>query len=426
MSELLVSGGTPLEGELTVHGAKNSVLPILAACLLTREQVTIHNCPRLTDVAAALEILEHLGCTAQWDDGALTLDPSAADGGEIPEQLMRSMRSSIIFLGPVLARSGAVRLTYPGGCELGPRPIDLHLAAMRSLGAHVAAGTEGLLCEGRLTGCDIHLSIPSVGATENAMLAAMGAEGTTYISNAAREPEIVDLERFLNCLGGRVRGAGSSVISVEGMRPLSGGHYTIMGDRIVAATLLAAGAAAGGSVRLKGVDWRHVATVSAVLMEAGCGVYSDGQGVTLHRDPARPLRGVSTIRTAPYPGFPTDAQAPVMAALAAGQGTTMFVENMFDSRYRHVSELARMGADITVEGRVALVRGVRRLHGARVEATDLRGGGALAVAALGAEGETVITGVHHIDRGYAGLEDMVRHLGGTMKRREDTDEAKGA
>ena len=356
MSELLVSGGTPLEGELTVHGAKNSVLPILAACLLTREQVTIHNCPRLTDVAAALEILEHLGCTAQWDDGALTLDPSAADGGEIPEQLMRSMRSSIIFLGPVLARSGAVRLTYPGGCELGPRPIDLHLAAMRSLGAHVAAGTEGLLCEGRLTGCDIHLSIPSVGATENAMLAAMGAEGTTYISNAAREPEIVDLERFLNCLGGRVRGAGSSVISVEGMRHLSGGHYTIMGDRIVAATLLAAGAAAGGSVRLKGVDWRHVATVSAVLMEAGCGVYSDGQGVTLHRDPARPLRGVSTIRTAPYPGFPTDAQAPVMAALAAGQGTTMFVENMFDSRYRHVSELARMGADITVEGRVALVR----------------------------------------------------------------------
>lgn len=258
------------------------------------------------------------------------------------------------------------------------------------------------------------------------MLAAMGAEGTTYISNAAREPEIVDLERFLNCLGGRVQGAGSSVISVEGMRPLSGGHYTIMGDRIVAATLLAAGAAAGGSVRLKGVDWRHVATVSAVLMEAGCGVYSDGQGVTLHRDPARPLRGVSTIRTAPYPGFPTDAQAPVMAALAAGQGTTMFVENMFDSRYRHVSELARMGADITVEGRVALVRGVRRLHGARVEATDLRGGGALAVAALGAEGETVITGVHHIDRGYAGLEDMVRRLGGTMKRREDTDEAKGA
>ena len=207
---------------------------------------------------------------------------------------------------------------------------------------------------------------------------------------------------------------------------MSGGHYTIMGDRIVAATLLAAGAAAGGSVRLKGVDWRHVATVSAVLMEAGCGVYSDGQGVPLHRDPARPLRGVSTIRTAPYPGFPTDAQAPVMAALAAGQGTTMFVENMFDSRYRHVSELARMGADITVEGRVALVRGVRRLHGARVEATDLRGGGALAVAALGAEGETVITGVHHIDRGYAGLEDMVRRLGGTMKRREDTDEAKGA
>lgn len=244
---------------------------------------------------------------------------------------MRSMRSSIIFLGPVLARSGAVRLTYPGGCELAPGPLTYIWRRCAPWARMWPLAPEGLLCEGRLTGCDIHLSIPSVGATENAMLAAMGAEGTTYISNAAREPEIVDLERFLNCLGGRVRGAGSSVISVEGMRPLSGGHYTIMGDRIVAATLLAAGAAAGGSVRLKGVDWRHVATVSAVLMEAGCGVYSDGQGVTLHRDPARPLRGVSTIRTAPYPGFPTDAQAPVMAALAAGQGTTMFVENMFDA-----------------------------------------------------------------------------------------------
>lgn len=259
------------------------------------------------------------------------------------------------------------------------------------------------------------------------MLAAMGAEGTTYISNAAREPEIVDLERFLNCLGGRVRGAGSSVISVEGMRPLSGGHYTIMGDRIVAATLLAAGAAAGGSVRLKGVDWRHVATVSAVLMEAGCGVYSDGQGVTLHRDPARPAAGSVHHPYRPLSRLSHRRSGPGHGGSGRpGRERPCSLENMFDSRYRHVSELARMGADITVEGRVALVRGVRRLHGARVEATDLRGGGALAVAALGAEGETVITGVHHIDRGYAGLEDMVRRLGGTMKRREDTDEAKGA
>ena len=418
MSEFHISGGIPLEGELTVHGAKNSVLPILAACLLTRRQVTIQNCPRLTDVSAALTILEHLGCTARWEGNTVVLDPSAADGTEIPEGLMRSMRSSIIFLGPLLARNGLARLTYPGGCELGPRPIDLHLAAMRQLGAKVTEGPEGLCCEGRLVGCDIHLSIPSVGATENAMLAAVGAAGETTITNAAREPEIMELQRFLNLLGGKVRGAGSSTISVEGMRPLFGGSYTIMGDRIVAITLMSAAAAAGGTVRLEGVDWRHVSTVSAVLAEAGCGVYSDSGGVTVSRDAGRPLRGVPTIRTAPYPGFPTDGQAPVMAALAAGQGTTMFVENMFDSRYRHVPELVRMGADITTEGRVALVRAVSKLHGARVEAADLRGGGALAVAALGAEGDTVLSGVHHIDRGYERLETLVCQLGGSMTRQE--------
>lgn len=416
MSEFHISGGIALEGELTVQGAKNSVLPILAACLLTRREVVVRNCPKLTDVQAALEILEHLGCQTRWEGNSVVLDPSGADGTEIPDRLMRAMRSSIIFLGPVLARNGMVRLSYPGGCELGPRPIDLHLAAVTALGASAGEGPEGLWCRGRLRGCDIHLSIPSVGATENIMLSAMGAEGTTTVTNAAREPEIVELQRFLNLLGGRVQGAGSSVITVEGRRELSGGSYDIMGDRIVCATLMSAVAAAGGAVRLRGVDWRHVATVSAVLAEAGCGVSSDEGGVTVTRDPGRTLRGVPTVRTAPYPGFPTDAQAPVMAALAAGQGSTLFVENMFDSRYRHVSELIRMGADITVEGRVALVRGVERLHGARVEASDLRGGGALAVAALGAKGDTILSGLHHIDRGYECLEGMVTGLGGRMTR----------
>lgn len=417
MSEFHISGGIPLEGELTVHGAKNSVLPILAACLLARRQVVIQNCPRLTDVTAALAILEQLGCPSHREGDAVVLDPSAANGTEIPEELMRSMRSSIIFLGPMLARNGLARVTYPGGCELGPRPIDLHLAAMRQLGARVTEGQEGLCCEGVLTGSAIHLSIPSVGATENAMLAAMGAAGETTITNAAREPEIIELQRFLTLLGGDVRGAGSSIITVAGRRPLSGGSYTVMGDRIVAITLMSAAAAAGGNIRLEGVDWRHVATVSAVLAEAGCGVYSDSRGVTVSRELGRSLQGVPTIRTAPYPGFPTDGQAPVMAALAAGQGSTLFVENLFDSRYRHVPELVRMGADITTEGRVALVRAVPKLHGARVEATDLRGGGALAVAALGAEGDTVLSGIQHIDRGYEDLENMVRRLGGRMARR---------
>lgn len=418
MCEFLISGGQPLEGELTVQGAKNSVLPVLAACLLAGQPVLLRGCPRLTDVEAALKILTHLGCRISWAEDGLLIDPAEADGDEIPENLMRAMRSSVIFLGPLLAKNGAAHLTYPGGCELGPRPIDLHLAAMRALGAEVSEGAEGLVCKGKLTGCEITLAIPSVGATENAMLAAMGADGVTSINNAAREPEIAELQRFLNLLGGRVRGAGGSVITVEGRRALGGGEYAIMGDRIVAATLMSAAAAAGGDVRLDGVDWRHVSTVSAVLAEAGCSVLSDSRGIRVSRRSDHPLRGDLTIRTAPYPGFPTDAQAPVMAALCAGRGTALFVENVFDSRYRHVSELVRMGADITVEGRVALVRGVPRLHGARVECTDLRGGGALVAAALGAEGETVLTGLRHIDRGYERLEKMAEQLGGRITRRE--------
>lgn len=251
------------------------------------------------------------------------------------------------------------------------------------------------------------------------MLCAVGASGPTTIANAAREPEIGDLQSFLNCLGACVRGAGSSTIAVEGGRTLSGGEYTVMGDRIVAATLLSAAACAGGRVRLGGVDWRHLATVLSVLHQAGCRVESKLEYVELERDRDTPLKGAPTIRTAPYPGFPTDAQAPVMAALAASRGCTLFVETMFDSRYRHVPELIRMGADITTEGRVALVRGVERLRGARVEASDLRGGGALAVAALGAEGATVLSGLRHIDRGYEGLEGMLQALGARVERREE-------
>lgn len=417
MSVMYIRGGGPLEGELAVHGAKNSVLPILAACLLAREPVVLHNCPRLTDVTAALGILRRLGCRVEQEGHTITIDPAGASGCSISEEQMRAMRSSIIFLGPLLARAGEAHLTYPGGCELGPRPIDLHLSAIRALGCEVRE-EGGIHCQGRPLGGEIQLSLPSVGATENAMLCAVGAQGPTTITNAAREPEIGDLQSFLNRLGAGIRGAGSSTITVEGGCALSGGAYTIMGDRIVAATLLSAAACAGGRVRLSGVDWRHLATVLSVFHQAGCRVESRLEYVELSRDRGTPLRGVPTVRTAPYPGFPTDAQAPVMAALAASQGCTLFVETMFDSRYRHVPELIRMGADITTEGRVALVRGVERLRGARVEAADLRGGGALAVAALGAEGTTVLSGLRHIDRGYEGLEEMLRALGASVERRE--------
>lgn len=420
MSYFQISGGIPLKGAVPVHGAKNSVLPILAACLLARGEVTLHNCPELTDVSAALEILKHLGCGSRRSGETVTVSPAAPTGSSVPEALMRSMRSSIIFLGPLLARTGEAHLTMPGGCEIGARPIDLHLAAIRTLGAAIAEDEDGLHCTagpGGLRGGDIHLSLASVGATENAMLAACGAAGTTTITNAAREPEIVALADFLNRLGGKVTGAGGGVVTVEGGRPLGGGEYTVMGDRIVAATLLACGACAGGDVTVTGVDWRQVSTVAAVLSEAGCTVTSGVGSIRLCRDPDTLLQGVSAVRTAPYPGFPTDAQAPVMAALAASRGATVFVENLFESRYRHVPELRRMGADIDVEGRVAVVRGVPRLHAARLEAHDLRGGGALTAAALGAEGVSCVHGLRHIDRGYQRLEELLRALGADIVRR---------
>lgn len=414
MSAYVIEGGRALDGSVQIHGAKNSVLPILAACLLAPGACVIQNCPRLSDVEASLAILRHLGCRAERQGEAVVVDASAPTRFDVPDRLMREMRSSVIFLGAILGRMGKARLCTPGGCELGPRPIDLHLAAIRALGGTVEEQGGSLLCHGQLRGADIVLSLPSVGATENAMLAAVCAQGTTTITNAAREPEIVDLQGFLQALGANVRGAGSSVITVEGGIPLHGGSYRVMGDRIVAATYLTAAAAAGGSVEVTGVDWRTLSTVTAVLKEAGCRVTSGADRIFLRTE--GPLKGVRPVRTAPYPGFPTDAQAPLMAALAGGTGCTVFLENMFESRYRHVDELIRMGADIRVEGRVAVVYGVSRLHGAPVMATDLRGGAALVVAALGAEGTSTVTGLHHIDRGYQSLEYDLQCLGASIRR----------
>ena len=416
MSAYLVEGGNRLQGTARVHGAKNSVLPILAATILCPGESVVHNCPDLSDVRASIAILEHLGCRVERAGDTVTVDASALTGRDVPDALMREMRSSVIFLGAILARLGEAIMSFPGGCELGPRPIDLHMAAIRSLGAQVREQGGELHCSaaGGLAGCEITFSIPSVGATENAMLCACGAEGVTVICNAAREPEIVDLQAFLRALGADVRGAGTSVITVRGKKPLHGGEHTVMPDRIVAATLLTAVAAAGGEAELLGTDYRQLSTVTAVLTEAGCRIRSGSDSIHICRE--APLRGVRPIRTAPYPGFPTDAQPPVMAALCRGTGTTVFVENMFESRYRHVDELSRMGADIRVEGKVAVVCGVERLHGAALQAADLRGGAALVVAALGAEGRSEITGLHHMDRGYYGLEDTLRGLGADIVR----------
>ena len=406
MSQLLVRGGQPLHGEVTIQGAKNSVLPILAATVLTGDRVVLRGCPRLRDVDASIRILQSLGCRAQWEGDALTVDTAALNRCEISDILMREMRSSAIFLGAVLARLGRADISYPGGCELGPRPIDLHLSGLRDLGADIREEGGILHCTAsRLAGRELMLSLPSVGATENLMLAACGAEGTTVISNAAREPEIVDLQDFLNACGAEVSGAGSTSVTIRGGKPLHGCEFRCMPDRIVAATYLCACASAGGEVYLRGARERHLATVADALRQAGCTVAGDGEGIACRC--RRRLRAVRPVRTAPYPGFATDAQAVLMAAMLKSRGTTVFEENIFENRYRHVDELTRMGAEIRVAGRVAVVTGVERLSGAAVRCTDLRGGAALCVAALAADGETRIFETAHIDRGY---EDIVRDL----------------
>ncbi len=417
MNLIAVEGGRRLGGELTVQSAKNGVLPVLAAAILCREPCLIRRCPRLSDVDTAVRILRHLGAQARWEGEDLLIDARELTRCDVPEELMRRMRSSVIFLGAILARCGRAEMSYPGGCELGPRPIDLHLSALRALGAEIREEAGTLRCEApRLTGADIVLSLPSVGATENAILAACGADGTTTISNAAREPEIADLQLFLQKAGVRITGAGSSTVTVRGGLPGRGCEHRCLGDRIAAATYLSAAAAAGGEIFLRGVDYRHLSTVTTALRQAGCLVESEKDAVRLTA-PAR-LRAIPPVRTSPYPGFPTDAQAVLMAALLRSRGTTVFVENMFDSRYRHVPELVRLGADIRTEGRVAVVCGAERLHGARVRAADLRGGAALVLAGLQAEGTTEVEQIHHIERGYADLVGDLRALGAEIRLRE--------
>ena len=415
MSFLTITGRRPLSGGLTVQGAKNSVLPILAACVLVPGECVLHNCPDLSDVRATLGILQDLGCRVSRQGSTVCVDAAGLDCGVIPPEQMRQMRSSFIFFGAILGRVGEAVLSYPGGCELGPRPIDLHLEALRRLGAEIWEENGVVYGRGgsRLRGGEVHLSFPSVGATENAMLAACMCTGETVITGAAKEPEIEDLQAFLNAAGAWVRGAGSDTILVRGGRRLHGTEHRVIGDRIVAATCLAAVGAAGGFGELRGVQGRWFRPVIQTLERAGCVICESDDTLSVRAE--RPLHDGGAICTAPYPGFPTDAQAVVMAALAGGIGESRFEETVFQSRYGHVPELLRMGADIRVDGRRALVRG-RPLHGAWVESTDLRGGAALVVAALAAEGVTRVGALHHIDRGYECVEGIFSQLGAEIYR----------
>ena len=410
MNVYTINGGNRLYGEIEAQGAKNSALPILAACVLADGESVVENCPRLSDVDNTVEILRGLGCKCERSGSEVTVDASGVCTSAVPDELMREMRSSVIFLGAVLARTGEAEICSPGGCEIGRRPIDLHISALRSMGAEIVRdGDRMLFRAAKLKGCDISLAFPSVGATENIMLAATAAEGITRIHNPAREPEICDLQAFLRAMGARVSGAGGLTIEIEGGHKLHGVRHRVLPDRIATVTYLAAAAAAGGAVTVSGARPYQFSAVSAALREAGCEITERSGRVTLVRH--RPLRAIGPVRTMPYPGFPTDAQSILMSVLASAEGSTIFVENIFENRFRHAGELEKMGADIYVEGRVAVVTGVKRLRGAPVVATDLRGGAGLAVAALGAEGRTRIEDAGHIARGYEQLDVALRTLG---------------
>lgn len=410
----VVQGGKKLSGRVRVHGAKNSVLPIMAACILAGDECTIYDCPDLSDVKHTVNILKTLGCSAELKDSILSVDSNSICRYEIPEELMREMRSSIIFLGALAGKMGRARVSAPGGCELGNRPIDIHIKALRELGMRITEKNGFLEADAsNMHTGDVHLSFPSVGATENIILSCTRLKGETTISNAAKEPEIVDLCDFLNKMGANITGAGTEFIKITGVPSVKGAHHKVIPDRIVASTLMCAAMTTGSELELLNVRREHLGAVVAVLREAGARIefFKDKMYI---RAPEK-IQPVDMIKTQVYPGFPTDSQSVMMAALCFGKGTSVIVENVFDSRYKIIPELTKMGADILQDGRVAVIKG-SALHGAHMRAMDLRGGAALTVAALGAEGESVINDIFYIERGYENLDIQLAELGADIKK----------
>lgn len=418
MSKLKVVGGDVLTGELTVHGSKNAALPILAAAVLFCEPVELSNCPPLRDVENMLLLLEKLGCHCVRQGERVTVDPRGIDKTTLDANITGRLRSSLFLLGPLLGRFREASAVYPGGCDIGRRPIDLHLFGLRLLGGEIEEREGRIFCRTTgLKGADIQLDYPSVGATENLIMAACVAEGDTRIINGACEPEIVSLCEFLNRGGFSIHGAGTPEITVCGGRKCHGISYRLPGDRIVAGTYLVAGAMTGGEIFLRGQDGRELVAPLNKLREAGCLVRQEEKGLYL-KGPRRP-RELKKLETRPYPGFPTDLQSPFFSLCTVARGTSVVVETIFENRFAHGEELGRMGALCHIRGDMAVIRGVKTLHGATVTAHDLRGGAALVLAGLRAEGITVVEQAQRIDRGYWRLEEGLSSLGARIKREEE-------
>jgi UDP-N-acetylglucosamine 1-carboxyvinyltransferase len=417
MAKIIVRKSNPLVGKVKIDGAKNAVLPIIAATLLAEGKSVLKGVPDLKDVHVISDLLRHLGAEVEYKDGNLTVDASNITTCEAPYELVRKMRASFLVMGPLLARFNKTKISMPGGCAIGTRPIDLHLKGFKALGANVIidhgfveANTEKLL------GSKLYLDFPSVGATENIMLAASLAEGTTIIENAAEEPEIVDLANFLNEMGADVKGAGTNTIKIKGVKSLKGAEHNVIPDRIEAATYMVAAAMTKGDITIENVIMEHLKPVTAKLIEAGCEVIEMENAVRVIGPEV--LKSVD-IKTLPHTGFPTDVQAQFMAMDVVANGTGVVIETVFENRFMHVAEFNRMGANIKIEGRSAIVTGVDKLYGSKVKATDLRAGAALILCGLIAEGETEIGDIYHIQRGYVDIDKKITALGGNIEIIED-------
>lgn len=423
MEKIIVRGGNRLSGTVKVEGAKNAVLPVIAATLLaTKGTSTIHDVPALSDVYTISEVLRYLGADVQIAGNTVTVDATAPLTVEAPFEYVRKMRASVLVMGPLLARNGRARVALPGGCAIGSRPIDQHLKGFEAMGASVKVGNGFIDAEvnGRLRGSKVYLDFPSVGATENIMMAAVLAEGTTVIENCAKEPEIVDLANFLNAMGAKVRGAGTGTIRIEGVDELVGTSHTVIPDRIEAGTFMVAAAITGGNVLVQGAVPEHLSSLIAKLEEMGVTIIEEENGVRVIGPET--LKAVD-IKTMPYPGFPTDMQSQMMALLLKAEGTSMITETVFENRFMHVEEFRRMNADIKIEGRSVIINGPCQLQGAEVAATDLRAAAALILAGLAADGYTRVTELRHLDRGYVRFHEKLAALGADIERvREETEQ----